>query len=398
MLYTNAVVDESQIKDSIPRIRIEQLLDSLSLIASSESACTFDRVRRALHRSSKRQAPPSREAMWTAARDVLTDLGKLGLITAGPLPRKRSEVERLKETPCRASKQGEAVARLYRESRGKAFDAILILWMNAHPYFRAFTSRLLESPMYIPDITSIKQLGQGLRFPTEPHSLAERIIESCTARLQAVDFPKEKTRVFQAKVVDRVEPLARVSALRGIDTKHIVDTIEDTIVVPAILKSEGLGFDSVTMQHIIRCSQDFYSAAVTSSHPEFAGRVLFATCDFAPDPLLHTSAAVVEVKHHGQSYVSQQFAESLISSYRTLSGSSQAYVDVYPLRALVCRDLRIQPLIFSLCLESIIERGKESGIIIYTELPFSPPPQGESYVLINGHRVGLVKLSISNGG
>lgn len=394
MIYFN-MLDDNAMKDSIPRIRIDQLLDSLSLIALSQSICTFDEVRHSLHRSSKRQAPPSREVMWTAARDVLTDLNRLGLITVGPLPRKRSEVERLKETPCKATEKGAEVTCLYKGSRGKAFDAILLLWMNTHSYFRAFTVRLLKSPMYIPDITSIKQLGENLKFPTGPDLLAERIIESCTTRLQAINFPTEKAVIFNEKVNEQIEYLTRVSSMRDLDVKRIVDIVEDNIVLPAILKSEGLSFDSVTLQHIVGCSQDLYSADITSSHPDFTGRVLFSTCDFTPDPLLNAGISVSKVTHHGQSYVSDKFAMALISAFKKLSGSSQTYIDVYQLRALVCTDLRIQPLVFSLCLERIIELGKESGVIIYTELPFNPPPQGESYVLVKGHRIGLLKLSLS---
>jgi len=336
--------------------------------------------------------------MWTVARDVLTDLNKLGLITVGSLPRKRSEVERLQETPCKVTEKGIELTRLYKESRGKAFDAMLLSWMNSHPYFRAFTIRLLSSPMYIPDITGYKQLGQNLKFPLDPDLLAQRIKESCTTRLQAINFPAEKIVIFNEKVNEQTEYLNRVSSMRDIDVKRIVDTVEDNIVVPAILKSEGLFFDSVTFQHIMSCSQDFYSAAITSSHPDFTGRVLFSTCDFMPDPLINADASVSEVTHHGQSYVSDKFAMSLASAYKKLSGSLQTYIDIYPLRALVCTDLEIQPLIFSLCLVKIIEAGQESGMSIYTELPFTPPPQGESYVQVRGHRIGLLKLSLSNGG
>jgi len=392
------MLDNDAIKDSIPRIRIDQLFDSLHLIALSKSTCTFNEVRRSLHRSSKRQAPPSREVMWTVARDVLTDLNRLRLITVGPLPRKRSEVERLQETPCKATEKGTELARLYKESRARAFDAMLLSWMDNHPYFRAFTIRLLSSPMYIPDITSIKQLGQNLKFPLDPDMLAKRIIESCTTRLQAINFPADKFVIFSEIVNGQIEYLNRVSSMRDIDVKRIVDTVEDNIVVPAILKSEGLFLDSVTFQHLMSCSQDFFSAAITSSHPDFPGRVLFSTCDFMPDPLINPDTSISDVTHHGQSYVSDQFAMSLISAYKKLSGSLQTYIDIYPLRALVCTDLKIQPLVFSLCLEKIIEVGQESGMSIYTELPFTPPPQGESYVQVRGHRIGLLKLSLSNGG
>lgn len=385
-------------RDSIPRIRIDQLLDVLSVVASSSDTCTFEEVRRFLHRTSKRKAPPSREVMWTAARDVLSDLVRLGFLKTGPLPRKRSEVDRLRETPCQITKDGQELTRLYKESRGKAFDEMLLAWMNNHPYFRAFTTRLLSSPMYLPDITSIRQLGEDLKFPISPDMLAGRISESCISRLEAIDFPAEKAATFRHLVGERVDYLANILAIANLDAKKLVDAVEDNIVLPAILKTESLNFDAVTLQHLLSCSRDFLSACATSSHPDFSGRVLFSTCDFVPSLAEDPNAAVSVVIHHGRSFVIDRFVPSLISAYKQVAGPSQTYVNLYPLRAIVCVSLRVQPLVFALCLKQLIEEGPKSGVAIYTELPFNPPPQGESYVEVRSHRIGLLKLSFQNGG
>lgn len=385
-------------KDSIPRIRINQLLDVLLLVASSENTCTFDQVRRFLHRTSARKAPPSREVMWTAARDVLSDLERCGFLKVGPLPRKRSEVERLQETPCQVTESGEELARSYKENRGKAFDDILLAWLNKHPYFRAFTVRLIRSPMYIPDITSIKQLGEDLKFPIEQDMLTNLISEACIPRLTAIGFPDEKVAVFQDLVEERVKYLSGISNMGAIDAKKLVDAIEDTIVLPAILGAEDFRFDPVTFQHLLSCSRDFYSASVTSSHPDFSGRVLFSTCDFLPDLARSPDTKVSDVIHHGRSFVFNQFIPSLISAYRKLAGSSNTYINIYTLRAIICVDVKIQPLVFNLCLEHLIGNGPKSGVTVYTELPFNPPPQGESYVELGQHRIGLLKLSFRNGG
>ena len=390
--------DRSNDRDSVPRIRIDQLLDVLSLIDSSEDRCTFDLVRRFLHRTSKRRAPPSREVMWTVARDVLSDLDRLAFLKVGPLPRKRTEVDRLRETPCQITERGAQLARLYNQTRGKAFDEMLLTWMNNHPYFRAFTIRLLRSPMYIPDITSVKQLGRDVKFPLDLNVLANRISESCLSRLKAVGFPDEKAATFEDSVKERVRYLTSVLAVTDLDAKKLVDSVEDNVVLPAILRAEDLNFDPVTFQHLLGCSRDFYSASATFSYPGFSGRVLFSTCDFLPNLAEDPDASVSEVVHHGRSFASSQFTPSIISAYKKLAGSSQAYVGVYALRALVCVTLRIQPLIYALCLEQLIEDGPQSGVTIYTELPFTPPPNGESYVEVRNRRIGLVKLSLTNGG
>lgn len=398
LLYNLTMTNRDFETDSIPRVRVDQLLDALSVVAYSSDTCTFEQVRQFLRRNSKRKAPPSREAMWTAARDALSDLERLGFLETGPLPRKRSEVDRLRETPCRATKGGKELARLYKQSPGKAFDEMLLAWVNKHPYFRAFTTRLLMSPMFLPDITSIKQLGQSLTFPMTPGMLVDRLAESCISRLEAVDFPAEKVAIFRQLLEERVSHLDNVLAVANLDAKKLVDTIEDNVVLPAILKTEGLNFDAVTLQHLLSCSRDFLSASATSSHPDFSGRVLFSTCDFVPNLAEDPNATVSAVIHHGRSFVINSFASALVNAYKELAGGSQTYIDIYPLRAVVCVNLKIQPLVFALCLEQLIEEGSESGVAIYTELPFSPPPQGENYVEIKNRRIGLLKLSSRKGG
>ncbi|GEM_PF-3343726 len=388
----------NETKDSIPRVGIDQLLDVLSHITSSESRCTFDQVRNFLYKTAKRKAPPSREASWTVARDVLSDLQRFGFLKAGTLPRKRSEVERLRETPCEISESGSELARVYREKRSEAFNKLLIAWMSGHPYFRVFTVRLLQAPMYIPDITGIKQLGKDLPFPPKLDILAERIKESCTTRLALVDYPTKRGAVFNSFVDKRLKMLGDFASGAHLDAKKLVDVIEDNVVVPALLEAEDLHFDSITLQHLIGCAQDFYSGSVTSSHPSFNGRVLFSTCDFSPDPVPNPSAEVSEVIHHGRSFVSSRFGDSILSGYKRLAGSSQSYVDIYALRALVCVELTIQPSVFTLCLEQLMDEGPQKGLGVYTELPFTPHPASESYVEIRKRRIGMIKLVVTKGG
>lgn len=392
------ILESAGNKDSIPRVGVNQLFDVLGLVASTGNGCTFELVRNLLCKTAKRKAPPSREAMWTVARDALSDLQRLGFLRAGTLPRKRSEVSRLRETPCRITDDGDELARLYQEKKEKAFDKLLITWMNNHPYFRAFTERLLHAPMFVPDITSIKQLGKDLPFPPDPKTLVKRINESCISRLTATKFPTEKAAVFNSAIEERVSRLSSTAGLANLDAKKLIDTIEDNVVVPAILEAENLHFDSVTLQHLLSCSRDFYSASVTSSHPSYIGRVFFSTCDFSPDIVKDPKANVSQVIHHGRSSVSDRFMASLVSAYKQLTATSSDYTDIYSLRALVCVNLRIQPSVFGICLEQMMDGGGKAGVSIYTELPFTPPPQGESYVEIRKRRIGLLKLSFTDGG
>lgn len=385
----------TRITDSIPRAAIEQILQVTGTLASSDGIATFDNVRQMLHRRSSRKAPASREAMWTVARDVLSDLQKLGYATVGVLPRKRSEVDRLRETPCKLTESGLALARLFGEKQGRAraFDELLVAWINDHPYFRLFTERLLHEPLYVPDVTTMKQVGT----PAQPSPLVDRIIASCSTRLAAIGYPDAKREIFAAAVRERVLLAEARSSLSQLDAKKWIDVIEDHVVIPAFLAAENLPFDAVTFQHLLRVSQEFLSASWTSSYPTFEGRVIFVTCEFRPAGVDGRSR-VEAVVHHGKSYATASFKEVLRTAHQQLAGSQGGYVDSYAMRALVCVQMTIQPLVFAHCLDEIIRAGQASGMVVYTELPFSPPPPGEVYVEIGNRRIGLIKVVAVDGG
>ncbi len=382
--------------DSIPRVTVDQMLLVLDAVSrSANGKATFDTVRQALHARSTRRAPASREAMWTAARDALSDLQRLGYAAVGVLPRKRSEVERLRETPCELTESGRALVKVSEEKRGRAFDELLVAWMNGHPYFRAFVVRLLDGPLFVPDVTSAKQFSVE-RTGTSA-STADKVVANCVARLNVIGFPANKVEVFEREVRARVEQQEAKTVLADLDAKKWVDVIQDLVVIPAFLAAESLPFDSVTFQHLIKVSQDFLAAAWTSSHPTFEGRVVFQTCEFRPDP--RDEAQTTEVVHHGKSFATASgFSTALQTNYQKIGGPQPGYVSAYALRALVCCEMAIQPVVFARCLEDLIRAGATAGMTIYTELPFTPPPAGEGYVEVNKRRVGLIKLVGANGG
>lgn len=381
--------------DSIPRVAVDQILLALGSISTApEGRATFDAVRRALHARSKRKAPASREAMWTAARDALSDLQRLGYVNVGVLPRKRSEVDRLRETPCELTNIGQELARVHQEKPGRAFDELLVAWMNAHPYFRGFVVRLHEGPLFVPDVTSAKQFSVE-RSGTST-TTADGVVANCTARLDSIGFPAGKRDIFEREVRERLAQQESKTSMAELDAKKWVDVVQDLVVIPSFLAAEGLPFDAVTFQHLIKVSQDFLTAAWTSSYPSFEGRVVFFTCEFRPGP--RDEAPTVEVIHHGKTFASANFPSVLLANYQKFAGPQAGYVNSYALRALVCCEMSIQPVVFARCIEDLIRTGVASGMTIYTELPFTPPPPGEGYVEINSRRVGLIKIVGVNGG
>ena len=103
--------------------------------------------------------------------------------------------------------------------------------------------------------------------------------------------------------------------------------------------------------------------------------------------------------HHGKPFAAPLFVDALRKAYARAASRPEAYADAYAVRALVCVALQIQPKVFAACLGELIAAGETSGLTIYTELPFDPPPPGEDYVEIGRNRIGLLKLTSSvNGG
>ena len=383
---------DSKTTDTIPRASIAQILGALGHLASVEKS-NFEAIRRFLFLQSNRRAPASNTALWTVARDVLTELQRLGRGTVGTLPRRRSDIDRLRESPCEITDAGKDLAQINATKSGQAYDTLLLAWMNTHPYFRGLLSRVLASPLYVPDVTNAAQLGNS-RLPDE---LGSHVLRNCLDRLARIDFASAKIAVFEQSVRRRMTDIAKLLASPDLDSKKLVDLVQDSVVIPSFLEAEQLAFDGVSFQHLLKIAGEFFAAASTTSHPDFSGRIVFSTCDFSPNPIDDAGANIVTVQHHGNAFAQPRFAGALIAAYSRAAGVSGGYADAYSLRAIVCVDLQVQPPVFSSCLKELIAAGDAAELVVYTELPFTPPPQGEDYVEVRGRRIGSIKLISTRG-
>jgi hypothetical protein len=388
--------ENSKGTDTIPRAAVQQIIEVLKFIAASGDTSTFEKVRQFLLRRSRRSAPSSPVAMYTVARDVLIELQKLAYINAGILPRTQSMAESHSECPCELTASGRALADLYRHDKGNAYDQLLLAWLDNHSYFRALITRVHQESIYVPDITSVKQLGSQLRGDEDLETLARRISDHCLSRLSRVPLETEKMEKFARAVSERVQQLGE-TALADLDPKKFVDAIEDRVVIPALLTAESLPFtDAVTFQHTLKAAKDFFAVCWTTTHPEFQLRVVFPTCEFRPVIGDERSASTFQIVHHGKSFAAPVFVDALRSAYNRVANSPSSYADAYAIRAHVCVALQIQPKVFAACLTDVVSAQATMDLTIYTELPFDPPPAGEDYLEIDRNRIGLLKLTASN--
>jgi hypothetical protein len=383
---------DSKITDTIPRASVVQILGTLGHLASVEKS-DFDSVRRFLYTLSGRRTPASQTALWTVARDVLTELQRLGFAKTGTLPRRRPDIDRIRESPCEITPAGTDLAHVHAEKSGQAYDTLLLAWLNSHPYFRELISHILASRLYVPDVTSVVQVGDSRAV----HELGSHVLRNCLDRLAKVDFAPSKVAMFEQAVRRRMTDIVRHLASPELDSKKLVDLVQDSVVIPSFLEAEQLAFDPVTFQHLLKIVGEFYAAAATTSHPQFDGRVVFSTCDFTPNPANDAVSAIISVQHHGTAFAQARFATALAAAYAQVAGASGGYADAYVLRAIVCVNLCIQPPVFASCLKDLISAGDAGNPVIYTELPFTPPPQGETYIEVGGRRIGRLKIKTNRG-
>jgi hypothetical protein len=329
--------------------------------------------------------------MWTVARDVLAEIARLQFGAVGALPRKLSDVSRLADTPARLTIPGLKLAQVCKEKIGRAYDELFVLWFREHHYFRRLVLRLLEGPLYVPDVTSVTQLGIDSVKGTAVRNLGPALANNCVERLTAAGVSSSKRDALRFGIDRRLAEAGRDIQLAE-DAKQLIDLVQDTVVLPAFLEAEALPFDPVTFQQLLKCSQDFYSAAWTASLPGFSGRVVFQTCEYDA-PLAHDpNARLSGLVHHGVAYAAPLFPNALRSAYQRTAAGSSGYVSAYSVRALVCTTLNLPLPVFGRCLERLLPTAGEEGFSVYTELPFEAPPQGEDYVEVNGRRIGRLKL------
>jgi hypothetical protein len=380
------------LKDTIPRASIQQLLTTIQFIASNSGDTTFEQVRTHLLASSARKAPNTRTALWTVARDVLAEIARLQLGSVGVLPRKLSDVARYADTPARLSIPGLSLAQKCNEKIGRAYDELFVLWFKEHHYFRRLVIRLLRGPLFVPDVTSITQVGIEAVKGTAGNTIGAALIENCVSRLAAVGVGASNLDVLRVGISRRLSESGRHIEAAS-DAKQLIDLIQDTIVLPAFLESEALPFDPVTFQQLVRCSQEFFSAAWTASLPGFSGRVVFQTCEYDAPLAEDPNARLSRLVHHGVAYAAPSFPDALRSAYQRTAAGLSGYVSAYSVRALVCTSLNLPLPVFGRCLERLLPMARDEDFSVYTELPFESPPQGEEYVEVNGRRIGRLKLA-----
>jgi hypothetical protein len=376
----------SQTTDTIPRASLESVVLGLDRIAASSGKVELDEVRRTLQAwAQDRSGPLLRNDMLSTTRDVLADLRRLRLIEIeGPLPRPAQKEQ--KPCLCVITESGAELAKQFAQDSGRGYDALFSLWYQDHPYFASMVRRLQLRPFYLPEFTGIKHLGVALLRERDAQKFAEGIAEKTGQKLPDGFFETIDQEHLKKEIISRANDLHQKTSLESVsDLQLVVDKIQDTVVAPAVIACERLGFDRVTLKHILKACRDFIISSSTTRLPECDSRAYFITCHLQPG-----ADSKVRIVHHGVTFAEQQFHGMMKRCYRHLSRDSGTWVNAYALRAKVCIEMGIQQEVFNRCFRTYVEKNVGN---VATELSFRSSHFGETPIDVKGKEISLIQLN-----
>ena len=237
------------------------------------------------------------------------------------------------------------------------------------------------SSRYASNTKLVSEIEQG-EFQID--SLLARLSERMQRSLLS-----EEEKEIRAEV-DRLVTEARPSALTDETTrfaKNFLNKLND-VIVPAIFRDVGLGFDFRTHRTLWTMGEDFKVWAISRSHPEFDGWLVYPT---AMIELNDERSRLARLSFDfGLQKTREVFFPKLHSAYQKLQGiKGSTFVPAWELRAVFCFDNSCQPSVFDrLFSESY---GGTADYKLQLEIQRSKP-QHEQPVRAGNRNIGSVRV------
>lgn len=268
--------------DSVPRVSARDIFMVLQLFdRRPETTLEEVRLRICVDREKQRRGT----FLWSAARDTSGELVKLGLIEGSPSARNTRQYELMKSNVLTLTGNGKALLGLLKNDRKAAYDDLFLRLVAKHPYVREFIRALNRKDFIAPVISSMKdhvdarysshtvlatELAAG-RFDTK--AFCEQLVE----RIQRPLRPAEQSEI-EDKVKEMVNESRRSAVLEDGTklSKLIINRLND-IIIPAIFRVDGLGFDARSHRALWSIGDDFKTWATLRSHPEYDGWLIYRT-------------------------------------------------------------------------------------------------------------------------
>lgn len=381
--------------DTIPRIKIRDLLSGAQFVARNRNA-TLDSLRVKLN--TDRRSLLGGTAGYSVARDVASEMDRLGYAKVGPLPKDAKGFEKKRDTAIRLSEAGAELAKQLRIDRSAAYLQVLTDFYGAHPYVRRFLAATKRHPFLSPVVTSAKQhvspqytsakvlsdeIAEG-RFDVEG------LLERTAARIDRTLTGREREEIENG-LGDLLTKLRGAAAREPQTefTRKLLMAINE-IVVPAVLRDEGLVFDFNTLRRLWLMGAEFQICWATSAHPQYDAWLTFET---ATIELSGDQSTIVNVRfENGARRLAADFLDRLFDAYSLMQSWGQpSVVTAWELRATFCFQNRCAPGVF----DHLFHENYGGSDIYRIEKDFAPrnKPAHEDALRIGGREIGLIRIS-----
>ena len=333
--------------DTIPRIKICDLMSGIQFLRRNPEA-TLEGLRVKLN--SDRQKLSGGTSGYATARDVASELDRLGFGEVGPLPKDAKGFEKKRETTIRLLGGGFDLAEKIRTDRAAAYGSVLRALYVAHPYVRRYVAALIHGPFLSPVVTSAKQhlspkYGNAKALAddvAEKKFEIELLIGLTEKRIGRSLSANEQSEIESGitNLVSRLQVAAGQEPQTEFARKMLMAINE--IVVPAVVRREGLGFDFNSLRRLWLMGAEFQISCATSAHPRHDGWLTFNT---ATIELTKTGDRIEEVRFdNGLQRISDGFLDRLFEAYNLLQEwGHPAVVTAWQLRATFCFQNRTAP-------------------------------------------------------
>lgn len=385
------MVAEKQLTDTVPRLSARDLFLILKTFEqSAESTMENVRLRLCHDRRLKRRGT----FLWSVARDILGELGRLGYVSDVPSPKTSRQFEELAMGAVHLTDDGHALLSKFLGDRASAYDDLFARMYEQHSYLQSFALVMQQQRLLAPVISSMKEHVSD-RY-TAASILAEDVgggrfdVDVLLARLSS-RVQRSLTEDEVCEIREGVSALIRDAALSAVQeelpsfAKTFMERLNH-IVIPALFRRDGVGFDYRTHRTLWSLGEEFRLWCVTRSYPEHDGWLVYPTGriqisgDGVAQPIFDSSLAALR----------ECFLRRLYESYQKLQSlRNTTFVLAWELRSLFCVDNRCQRSTFDrLFAEHYLGQGQYR---LHLEIQRSKP-QHEPVLRAGDRNIGSIRV------
>jgi hypothetical protein len=272
---------------------------------------------------------------------------------------------------------------------------------TSHPYLQAFIKVLMREPIRVPVVTSAKE-HVSTRYAS-PHVLTEEVsrkeldvdslISNLSRRIKRPLSEDEKIHISEG-VWRLLEEWASVATMEDSSNfaKKFLQKLND-VVVPPLLRSEGLTFDFQTHKTLWSFGEHWKLWQSTVWHPDWDLRIVFATAMVQLSP--GGEKVIKLVFGSGLEKIRDHFLEKLFIAYQKLQEKGHGtFAEVDELRAIFCYDNRCQESVFDRLVSE--QYGGSDDYELNMEI-FRESGRHNRPIRIGTRNIGLIRVVRRNG-